>query len=147
MNPSIEVLFNQGNYAAVAMDGDPEQWQTHAALGLIGKTKEALEGLSQFKNEEATFYSAVASWIEGDDARAIKLLQNVSIPHAQNLLGLIKKPQLKILAQLVAVRTPPLGFSFGIRTRQEISDPKHQLASAGSAKQTLWECSRLLQPQ
>ena len=40
-------LFEAGNYTLVALRGASEEWQTHAALGLVGKTREALEGLTQ----------------------------------------------------------------------------------------------------
>jgi hypothetical protein len=95
-----EELFRGGNYAAVARVGSPDQWQTFAALGLIGKARQALEGLGRFDLPEARFYSAVTSWIDGDTGRAIALLENHPLPHAQRLLALIRKPHIEILAQL-----------------------------------------------
>ena len=96
---SIDVLFNQGNYAAVALAGDSEKWQTFAALGLVGKTSQAIGGLKRFDSPEASFYSAVASWIDGDNERAEYILKNIQTPHARNLLYLIQKPQINVLGQ------------------------------------------------
>ena len=61
----------------------PDEWQTYAAMGLIGKNREAIEGLSRFDHPEARFYSAVASWIDGDEATAIATLEKIPTPHAQ----------------------------------------------------------------
>jgi hypothetical protein len=97
---SIEQSFKDGNYTHVAMTGTPDQWQTYAALGLLGKTPEAIAGLNQFNHEEARFYSAVASWIGGDEQTAIRMLGTVFTPHAQNLLALIRKPSIQVLAQI-----------------------------------------------
>lgn len=104
---SIDKLFNEGNYTAVALAKDPEEWQTYAAFGLVGKAKQAIEGLQNFNNTEAGFYSAVASWIDGDDERAGYLLKNIHTPYAQNLLSLIQKPQINILAQIGWTRGGP----------------------------------------
>jgi tetratricopeptide (TPR) repeat protein len=98
--PTTEELFAQGDYASVARNGEESQWQTHAARGLIGKTREAVEGLSRFPHEEAAFYSAVARWIGGQDAEVPRLLERIATPHAQNLLALLRKPRINVLAQL-----------------------------------------------
>lgn len=96
-----EALFNQGNYTTVAMYGDQEKWYKHAALGLIGRTHDAIAGLDSFENDiKANFYSAVSSWIGGDEMTAIKKLDKIPSPHAQNLLSLIRKPKIKVLSQL-----------------------------------------------
>ncbi|MCI0537652.1 MAG: hypothetical protein L0Z50_20750, partial [Verrucomicrobiales bacterium] len=92
--------FTAGNYTAAALQGQPGEWQTQAALGLMGKAKAALEGLSRFDHPEARFYEAVANWIEGDESRAIALLAPLQLAHAQNLLGLIRKKKINVLAQL-----------------------------------------------
>src|SRR4030095_448816 len=92
--------FYQGNYTAVALRGSRDEWPTHAALGLIGKTQEALEGLARFDLPEARFYSAVALWIDGDASRAATGLKNLPLPHARNLLALIQKKRIQVLAQL-----------------------------------------------
>jgi len=103
----IPKLFEAGNYTTVAATGSPNQWQTHAALGLIGKTKEAIEGLSHFDQTEAYFFLAVAYWIGGDDTSAIHLLREIHTPHARNLLALIEKPNIHVLAQLPWTREAP----------------------------------------
>jgi len=92
-------LFTKGNYAAVAMGGSSGQWQTYAAMGLVGKAQEAIEGLSRFDHPEARFYSAVASWIDGDEITATSILGKIPTLHAQNLLTLIRKPQIQVLSQ------------------------------------------------
>ncbi len=99
-------LFDAGNYAAVAMHGHRDTWQSYAALGLVGKAKEALSGLGHFKNWEAMFYSGVTHWIDGDDEKAISFLENLDAPHARNLLGLIRKPSIQVLAQLANAHVP-----------------------------------------
>jgi len=97
---STTELFAAGNYTAVAMTGNPNEWQTYAAMGLVGKAQEAIESLSRFDHLQARFYSAVASWIDGDETTAASILEQIFTPHAQNLLALIRKPQIEILAQL-----------------------------------------------
>jgi len=92
-------LFAAGNYAAVVMTGNPDEWQTFAAMGLVGKAQEAIEGLSRFDHPEARFYSAVASWIDGDEITAASILGKIPTLHAQNLLTLIRKPQIQVLSQ------------------------------------------------
>jgi tetratricopeptide (TPR) repeat protein len=104
---SMIELFRDGNYAAVAMHGSPDEWETYAAMGLVGKCQEAIEGLNRFDHSEARFYLAVAHWINGDEGKAIPLLEGVSLPHAQNLLALIRKPQIHVLGQLPWNRRPP----------------------------------------
>jgi hypothetical protein len=101
--PTAE-LFQQGNYAAAAMIGSEAEWQYLAALGLIGKCRQACEGLSAFDHDEARFASAVAHWIEGQDAEAVGLLEKIPIEHARNLLALVRKPQIRVLGQMCSVR-------------------------------------------
>jgi hypothetical protein len=98
-------LFLQGNYAAVALADEPDQWETYAALGLVGKTREALAGLERFPGDGPAFYAAVARWIDGDDAGACSVLQRLPGEHARNLLRLIEKPRLRVLAQLPWTRS------------------------------------------
>ena len=93
-------LFEAGNYTLVALRGASEEWQTHAALGLVGKTREALEGLTRFDHPEARFYSAVARWLGGDEDGAARALEPIATEHARNLLALIRKPRIAVLAQL-----------------------------------------------
>ncbi len=64
---SARDLFRMGNFVGAAKAGDREAWQTYAALGLVGKAHEALEGLARFDGPEPTFYAAVTRWIDGDD--------------------------------------------------------------------------------
>jgi GT2 family glycosyltransferase len=99
--------FATGNYARVAMIGSPDQWQTYAAMGLIGKSRGAMEGLSRFDHPEARFYLGVTHWINGQEDMALRLLEGISTPHARNLLALIRKPQIQVLAQLPYTRRAP----------------------------------------
>jgi glycosyltransferase involved in cell wall biosynthesis/Flp pilus assembly protein TadD/GT2 family glycosyltransferase len=100
-------LFAKGDYASVALRGDESAWQTYAALGILGKPEAALEGLRAFDTPEARFYAGVACWINGEDERAGALLSDLADPHAQNLLNLIRKPKIHVLAQLPPHRQPP----------------------------------------
>jgi hypothetical protein len=81
------------------MKGGEGEWQTYAALGLAGKTREAVEGLARFDRPEAVFYAAVAHWIGGEDDAAAKLLERIPTDHARNLLALLRKPYIEVLAQ------------------------------------------------
>lgn len=100
-------LFKNGNYALVVEKNDQNLWQTYAAMGLIGKTQEALAGLATFTEPEVTFYTAVTHWIAGDDEKAAYLLKGIALPVAQNLYRLISKPQIEVLAQLPWNRSAP----------------------------------------
>ena len=93
-------LFDAGNYAKVAERGPDDDWRTFAAWGLVGDTERALAGLGAFDCPEARFYGAVARWMDGDEDAAARELEGLSDPHAQNLLALIRKPRITILAQL-----------------------------------------------
>jgi hypothetical protein len=99
MKDNIAKLFESGNYAAVALAGEKEMWQTYAALGLVGKTKEAVQGLKHFQEQEAKFYLAVAFWIGEDDLKALRILKKIQTEHAQNLLRFIQKPRINVLFQ------------------------------------------------
>lgn len=98
-SPAAE-RFARGDYATAARKGGADEWQTYAALGLVGKTREALEGLARFDHAEAAFYAAAARWIGGgeDDAVAA-LLERLPGEHARNLLALLRKPRIDVLAQ------------------------------------------------
>jgi len=92
-------MFTAGNYAATARSGQTTEWQTHAALGLIGRPAQALTGLRRFDQPEARFYSAVAHWIAGDDDAAGRQLAGLDTLHAQNLLQLIQQPKITVMVQ------------------------------------------------
>jgi hypothetical protein len=97
--------FRQGNHALAAMQGDAEDWQTHAALGLSGRPRAAIEGLSRFDHPRARYYLAVCHWIDGDEETARALLTEQPGAHARNLLALLRKPRIEVLAQLPWTRT------------------------------------------
>jgi glycosyltransferase involved in cell wall biosynthesis len=91
--------FDAGDYVGVAQLGDAGDWRTYASLGLIGKKDEAIAGLDRFNGEAPRFYSAVAHWIDGDENEAIRLLTPLTLPHARNLLALIRKDVIRVLTQ------------------------------------------------
>jgi GT2 family glycosyltransferase/glycosyltransferase involved in cell wall biosynthesis len=99
--------FAAGNFATAATSGSPRDWKRYAALGLLGKIREATEGLQRFDHPEARFYLAVTHWINGQDDMALRLLEGISTSHARNLLALIRKPQIQVLAQLPYTRRAP----------------------------------------
>ena len=106
-HPSIPALFSAGNYAVVARDGKPGDWRTHAAFGLIGKLEQAVEGLSHLDSAEARYYTAVAYWIGGDEGAAADALRDLEGDAAASMLDLIRKPTVRVLAQLPWNRRAP----------------------------------------
>ncbi len=100
MTKSIDEAFERGDYHYVAANGGPDDWRTHAALGLCGNTAPALERLTGFHAEGAFFYEGVLRWLDGDERSAIRLLSRCDNEHADNLLRLIRKPQISVLSQL-----------------------------------------------
>lgn len=121
---SLEQSFAAGDYHRVAAFGAPDQWQTHAALGLCGNTAPALERLSGTQDGDAQFYEGVIRWIDGDDVGAIRLLARCDNAHADNLLRLIKKPRISVLALLPWHRSP--GAPHTLLKAGEL-DPKFQI--------------------
>jgi hypothetical protein len=97
---TLEEAFARGDYHRVAAEGVAEDWRTHAALGLCGNSGPALERLSALDTEDARFHEGVIRWIDGDEAAAIRLLARCDDAHADNLLRLIRKPRISVLAQL-----------------------------------------------
>src|SRR5262249_36938402 len=93
-------LLKAGNFVRAVAAGDPGDWAPYAALGLVGRTDLAVPGLERIDAPEARFYQGVAHWIDGDDARAERSLAAVDTPHARRLLELIRRPQIRVLAQL-----------------------------------------------
>jgi radical SAM superfamily enzyme YgiQ (UPF0313 family)/predicted SAM-dependent methyltransferase len=104
VQPVAELM--QGNYALFAgmakVFGDVDGLAHYAASGLIGKCDYALAGLSSLPQaEEAVFYTGVIHWIAGNEKAALaSLTQCKNNEHAQNLINLITKPRIEILAQL-----------------------------------------------
>lgn len=96
----LDSAFAKGDYHFVAASNRDDRWQTYAALGLCANSRPALEGLGRFDNAEARFYEGVVHWIDGNEEAAIRLLSICQNEHAQNLLALIRKPQISILTQL-----------------------------------------------
>lgn len=93
-------MFATGNYAGVVLAGKHDRWEHHAALGLIGRTDDALAGLKRFDHQQARFYQGVALWIGERDQEALALLRHIPTEHARNLCALILKPKIEVLSQL-----------------------------------------------
>lgn len=104
-----EKLFALGNYASAAA-GDPGGWHTHAARGLLGRCRPALEALAEFDEPEARFYSAAIHWIDGDDEAAADLLLAIPGEPAAILRALIAKPKIRVVSQWVRCRAEPFDF-------------------------------------
>ena len=124
--------FAAGNYAQVALDGDTNRWETHAALGLMGKTPEALAGLARFDGQQARFFEAVTHWIDGNDVAAAAGLARIPTEHARNLLALIRKPKIRVLGQLPWTRTGPSDFLSWLS-----ADPKFEVQNISFTSQDL----------
>lgn len=119
---ALQAMLDQGNYATLALNGDPQDWRTLAALGLIGRGDKAIPTLQEFDHPQARFYLAVTHWIHGNEAEAVALLQNLAGEHAHNLLALILQPRIRVLTQLAATRQGPQNLLGGI-----LKDPKFEV--------------------
>lgn len=97
---AIRQDFESGNFVKVSRSGHLHRWETHAARGLLGRTQEALEGLSRFSCEQSRFYRGVTCWIDGDDERALYELRRCSLSRAGTMVNLLEKPFINVLAQL-----------------------------------------------
>ncbi len=124
MNISKE--FQAGDYVTAAMEGTPQQWEYHAARGFLGKPKEAIAALCAFDTDQARFYSAALSWFSGDEDSACRGLENLTDPHAQNLLKIIRKPTINVLSQLPWSRGGPTVLLEGAHL-----DPKFKIQNIG----------------
>lgn len=63
--------------------------------------------------DEETFSCAVSHWINGNDAEACCLLSQIQTEYARNLLALIRKPHITVLAQLPWMTKGPQGILSG----------------------------------
>ena len=97
---SIINSFISGDYSTVAFIGSKEDWRTYASLGILGTHESSFNKLEQFNNPEVQFYRGAIYWLNGQDDLAVKTLQNIDSEYAKNLLNLITKREIKILAQL-----------------------------------------------
>jgi hypothetical protein len=106
-------LFTSGNYTGLIALGRDDLWEHHAALGLIGRTDDAIDGLRRFDGPAPRFHEAAALWIAGDETGAVALLSSVvgiSFPwqaHARSLLTLLRKPQITVLSLLPSPSSGP----------------------------------------
>lgn len=92
--------FARGDYLAAARHSTPDSWHYWASLGLIGHPADAAGALEKFPHPEAAFYSGVASWIAGDDDRALHVLERCDGDHARRLTTMIRRKPIAVLAQL-----------------------------------------------
>ncbi len=95
------------NYGGVAMNGQENLWQTHAARALVRGYAQDFQNLAQFGAQDAQLHCAAAQWIAGDEDAAARILEQLPSQHARNLLQLIRQPKIKILAQLPWTRKAP----------------------------------------
>lgn len=131
---TIGDAFKHGDYHYVAANGAPNDWRTHAALGLCGNTIPALERLAEFGSEDASFYEGVIRWLDGDERSAIRLLERCDSEHADNLLHLIRKPRISVLSQLPWKRS--LDGPHTLLVAGE-TDPKFRIRNVSFAKNDL----------
>lgn len=110
-NNSLFELFESGNYTSAAMKGVKDDFRTYAALGMIGKTDEALENLERFSGNEVRFYKGVIHWIAGDEKSAINLLDTVDSGHARRLLSMIDRRTIHVLSQFAWQEGHPNDFT------------------------------------
>jgi len=92
--------FERGDYLFAAQHLSPDTWQHWASLGLIGHHVDAAAALERFSDAGALFFRGVASWIAGDDDRALHLLERCQDDHARRLVALIRRRPINVLAQL-----------------------------------------------
>lgn len=133
-----EHLFVTGNYTGLIALGRDDLWEHHAALGLIGRTDEAIDGLGRFDGPAPRFHEAAALWIAGDETSAIAMLARLaaSTPHmpspwqahARALLALLRKPRIEVLSLLPSPSSGPHVLLAG-----GAQDPKFALTNIGHA--------------
>ena len=115
MSYDIAAAFDAGDYMRVALEGREDQWQYHAARGLICDSETSVAWLERFDHPAARFYSAVLAWMAGRDSEALRGLGPLEDDHARNLRSLIAKRQIKVLAQLPPVRHGAHVLADGVR--------------------------------
>jgi hypothetical protein len=93
-------VFAAGDYAGAAMHGEGSTWQFHAARALLRGDEYSFAALRQFTGAEPAFHGAAARWIHGDEARARQELAGLRLPAADNLLRLLDRDRIRVLAQL-----------------------------------------------
>ena len=120
--------FAAGDYVTAALEGRPGQWQYHAARGIIVDPLLAARELAEFESPEACFHRAVCAWMGGDDDLACQLLEQLADQHARNLLALIRRPRIDVLAQMPPMRSGPFGLLDGI-----VADRKFNVRNLGTA--------------
>jgi len=115
MPQGLAAAFESGDYMRVALEGSPDQWQYHAARGLIRDPDASIAALERFDHPQARFYAAVLAWMAGRDDEALRGLAGLDDPHARNLHALISKPHINVLAQLPPVRHGAHVLAEGVR--------------------------------
>ena len=115
-------LFSSGDYPSVVLHSQSNDWRPAAALALMGHTRRAIAELGRFKDDEARFHLAVAHWMDGNEAAAKPILTELKQhEHAKNLLSLINKPTIRVLAQTEWFEN-------------DFQDPKFSIQMAGLSK-------------
>lgn len=93
-------VFAAGDYAGVAMYGDPATGEYHAARALILGDRASFAALADYHGAEAQLHRGAALWIHGDTAGARRELVGCASEQAQNLLRRIDQPRIRVLCQL-----------------------------------------------
>lgn len=132
---STAQYFEEGNYTTAAMLGQDHEWQKWAAMSLIGLPDQGLSGLLQFPStDHIRFYQAIACFMMRAEREAIQILESVPTQHAQNLLRLLRKPQIHVLAQLPWLDQPATNLKQFMP-----EDPRFSVLSIGREHKDLSE--------
>jgi hypothetical protein len=97
--------LSSGNLVRLAQGGG---WEAHAAAALLGLGYAAFAPLADVPGSVPTFYLAVGHWMQGDESRAIALLERLpELECASRLLSLICRSRIEILSFLPESRRQP----------------------------------------
>lgn len=107
MLSTLSTLLKTGRYSELAMLGDTDRWEVHAARAMIGMPERAIEPLGRFDGEGPRFFQAAASWMAGDAAAARALSRRLETPLGNRLAELVGKDRIDVLCQLPANRHGP----------------------------------------
>ncbi|MBC8326789.1 MAG: tetratricopeptide repeat protein [Verrucomicrobia subdivision 3 bacterium] len=93
--------FRAGNFCGAAGDQGIAGWRQAAALGLVGRMDLALDALEHEADPEARFYFAASLWMAKREDEAKEVLRESDLPEAAELLRLISKERIEVVAQTV----------------------------------------------
>jgi len=107
--------FQAGNFCGAAGEKGEAGWRRAAALGLVGRTDLAIEALTPETDPEARFYLAAALWIAKREDEAAEVLRELDLPEAAELLRLISKDRIEVVAQTIWEDTEFTDDKFSLR--------------------------------